>query len=101
FKPGGGRVRSVVPMSETSTAPARAAHGQHTTHGIPNGSTSLTPFVVIPRAREAIKFYRDVFGARVVDVTDMGGVIAHAVLDFGHGQLQLGEPIPDYHLVPP
>jgi len=42
-----------------------------------------------------------VFGARVVDVTEMGGVVAHAVLDFGHGQLQLGEPMPDHHLVAP
>ncbi len=88
-------------MDETTTQQVRAAHGAHTTHGIPHGSTSLTPFIVVPRAREAIAFYRDVFGARVVDVTEMGGVVAHAVLDFGQGQLQLGEPIPDYHLVPP
>ncbi|MFD0820261.1 VOC family protein [Micromonospora zhanjiangensis] len=52
-----------------------------------------------PDARGAIDFYRDVFGARVVDVTEMGGVIAHAVLDFGTGLLQLGEPMPDYGLV--
>jgi PhnB protein len=35
----------------------------------------------------------------VVDVTEMGGVVAHAVLDFGNGLLQLGEPMPDYGLV--
>lgn len=87
-------------MDET-TQQTRAAHGAHTTHGIPHGVTSLTPFLVVPRAREAIAFYRDVFGARLVDVTEMGGVVAHAVLDFGQGQLQLGEPVPDYHLVPP
>lgn len=39
------------------------------------------------------------FGARVVDVTEMGGAVAHAELDFGAGHLQLGEPMPDYHLV--
>jgi PhnB protein len=61
----------------------------------------LTPFIVVPRARDAIAFYRDVFGARVVDVTEMNGVVAHAVVDFGNGQLQLGEPSPGYHLVPP
>ncbi len=87
-------------MDET-TQQIRAAHGDHTTHGIPHGATSLTPFLVVPQAREAIAFYRDVFGARVVDVTEMGGVVAHAVLDFGQGQLQLGEPMPDYHLMPP
>lgn len=74
--------------------------GEHTTDGRPNSATSLTPFLAIPRARDAIAFYRDVFGARVVDVTEFGDVVAHADLDFGLGRLQLGEPSPDYHLVP-
>ena len=81
------------------TDTVKAANGQHTTDGTPHGSTSLTPFLVVPDSRGAIDFYRDVFGARVVDVTEMGGVIAHAVLDFGNGMLQLGEPQPDYGLV--
>ncbi|ASW55213.1 glyoxalase/bleomycin resistance/extradiol dioxygenase family protein [Plantactinospora sp. KBS50] len=81
------------------TASTRAATGQHTTDGTPHGATSLTPFLAIPDARTAIDFYRDVFGARVVDVTEMGGVVAHAVLDFGNGLLQLGEPMPAYGLV--
>lgn len=85
----------------TANAAPTAATGAHTTDGVPHGLTSLTPFIVVPRAREAIAFYREVFGARVVDVTEMGGVVAHAVLDFGNGHLQLGEPVPDYHLVPP
>jgi PhnB protein len=72
----------------------------HTTDGRPNSATSLTPFLAIPRAKEAIEFYRDVFGARVVDVTEFGGVVAHADLDFGLGLLQVGEPNPQYHLVP-
>jgi PhnB protein len=84
-----------------ATASATAATGVHTTEGVPHGMTSLTPFLVVPGAREAIAFYRDVFGARVVDVTEMGGVVVHAVLDFGDGHLQLGEPVADYHLVPP
>lgn len=74
--------------------------GEHTTQGRPHSATSLTPFLAIPGAREAIDFYRDVFGARVVDVTEFGGVVAHADLDFGLGRLQLGEPSPEYHLVP-
>ena len=82
-------------MTETM----RAADGEHTTNGTPHGATSLTPFLAIPDARGAIDFYHKIFGARVVDVTEMGPVIAHAVLDFGHGLLQLGEPMPDYGLV--
>ncbi|GAB3813556.1 VOC family protein [Tessaracoccus terricola] len=85
----------------TDTTNARpGVTGEHTTAGIPHGSTSLTPFLAVPRARDAIEFYRDVFGARVVDVTEMGGMVVHAVLDFGKGQLQLGEPNPDFGLVP-
>lgn len=75
--------------------------GAHTTDGRPNRSTALTPFLAIPDAAGAVAFYRDVFGARVVDVTEFGGIVAHADLDFGTGGLQLGEPSPDYHLVAP
>ncbi|MGM7670875.1 VOC family protein [Microbacterium sp. A93] len=75
--------------------------GAHTTNGRPNNATSLTPFLAIPGAAEAVKFYRDVFGAMVIDVTEMGGVVVHADLDFGLGLLQIGEPTPDYKLVPP
>jgi PhnB protein len=84
----------------TSTESTTAAHGEHTTHGIPNGLTSLTPFLAVTGAREAIAFYQDVFGARVVGATEMRGVVVHAELDFGNGHLQLGEPNPEYHLVP-
>lgn len=80
---------------------ATAAHGEYTDHGTPKGASSLTPFLAIPRAREAVSFYREVFGARVVDVTEMEGTVIHAVLDFGHGLLQIGEPVPAYQLVAP
>lgn len=86
-------------MNDT-TNPRPGVTGEHTTAGLPHGSTSLTPFLAVPQAAKAIEFYRDVFGARVVDVTEMGGMVVHAVLDFGTGQLQLGEPNPDFGLVP-
>ncbi|GAA4902390.1 VOC family protein [Tessaracoccus lubricantis] len=78
-----------------------AAHGTHTDHGTPKGATSITPFLAIPNARKAVDFYRDTFGARVTDVTEMSGMVVHAGLDFGHGQLQIGEPMPDFDLVAP
>lgn len=74
--------------------------GRYTTDGRPHGSSALTPFLAIRGAKDAIAFYRDVFGARVVDTTEFGGVVVHADLDFGAGMLQLGEPTPEYHLVP-
>lgn len=86
-------------MDDQNT-PRRGATGQHTTDGVPHGSTSLTPFLAVAGASDAVELYRTVFGARVVDVTEVGGVVVHAELDFGHGKLQLGEPNPAYGLVP-
>lgn len=84
-----------------STDDTAGVTGEHTTAGRPNTATSLTPFLAIPNARGALEFYRDVFGARVTDVTESGGAVVHAGLDFGLGLLQLGEPTPEYGLVPP
>jgi PhnB protein len=74
------------------------ANGEHTTNGRPNGYSSVTPFLAVSPARDAMTFYCDVFGATVVAVTEFGDVLAHAELDLGNGRLQLGEPSPEYHL---
>ncbi|TWS22235.1 VOC family protein [Tsukamurella sputi] len=84
-------------MTENTTA----ANGAHTTDGVPNSFSSLTPFLAIPNAKAAIDFYVSVFGARSLGVTEMGGVVVHAELDFGHGRLQLGEPNEQFGLVAP
>ncbi len=88
-------------MDQDSIQPdsPRGVSGEHTTNGVPHGSTSLTPFLVVREAAAAVEFYRTVFGARVLGVTEMGGVVVHAELDFGDGRLQVGEPNPGYGLV--
>ncbi|MEH6821590.1 MAG: VOC family protein [Dietzia psychralcaliphila] len=86
-------------MTENTT-PRIGVSGEHTTAGVPHGSTTLTPFLAVEGAGDAVEFYSSVFGARVVDVTEMGGVVVHAELDFGNGRLQLGEPSPQFGLVP-
>lgn len=75
--------------------------GTHTTNGRPNNASALTPFLATPGAANAVEFYRNVFGATVIDITEMNGVVVHADLDFGAGLLQLGEPSPQYQLVAP
>ncbi|MBC9936747.1 MULTISPECIES: glyoxalase/bleomycin resistance/extradiol dioxygenase family protein [unclassified Leucobacter] len=86
---------------DTHTTPLRGVTGAHTTDGLPHGSTSLTPFLAIPRAREALRYYQEVMGARVIDVTEWEGRVVHADVDFGNGRMQLGEPNPAYGLVAP
>jgi PhnB protein len=87
--------------TDTST---QAAHGEHTVHGVPHGFTSLTPFLALTDAAGALGFYTRVFGAELVDRTDMPGpdgtpVVVHATLDFGSGRLQVGEVNPAFQLV--
>ncbi len=80
--------------------------GKHTDRGTPHGFTALTPFHTVRDAGGAIEFYQRVFGARVIDVTEMpdgkgGTLVAHATLDFGRGRLQIADPMPGFGLLPP
>ena len=79
----------------------RGVTGEHTVRGVPRGVTSITPYVGVPGTAEAINFYREVFGARVVETTARDGAIIHAHLDFGDGHLHLEEPDPERGLSGP
>jgi PhnB protein len=69
---------------------------------IPEGYTSLTPFLRIDGASAAIDFYVSVFGAKLVDRMDgPDGTVAHAEVDFGDGRLQLGDPAEAYQIAAP
>jgi len=66
---------------------------------IPEGYTSLTPFLCVDGASAAIDFYVSVFGAKLVDrMNGPNGTVAHAELDFGNGRLQLGDPAAAYQI---
>ena len=70
-----------------------------TVNPIPQGYTSLTPFLVVDGAAKAIEFYTTVFGATVIEqMAASDGSVAHAELDFGNGRLQLSDPNADYQL---
>ena len=87
-----------MPDSEISR---QGATGDHTVRGVPHGATSLTPYIGVPHAAEAVDFYRQVFDARIVELTKVSGVVVHAHLDFGNGHLHLEEPNPGVGLTGP
>jgi uncharacterized glyoxalase superfamily protein PhnB len=69
---------------------------------LPDGYTSLTPFLCIDGASDAIDFYVAVFGAKLVDRMDgQDGTVVHAELDFGNGRLQVGDPAEAYQTAAP
>jgi PhnB protein len=79
----------------------KAANGTYTKNGLPAGSTSLTPHLVVKPAAAALAFYQEVLGARLLDVTRFpnSDAVAHAELDFGTGKLTLSDPLEAYGLV--
>lgn len=97
YKTTGGSDGTLGGMNDT----AHPATGKHTTDGRPHGFSALTPHIVTSPAKGAIAFYRDVFGATVEGVTEMGGAVAHAQLDFGAGKITLSDPLDGYGLRAP
>jgi uncharacterized glyoxalase superfamily protein PhnB len=89
------------PLVRETVGTMNAMNGRHTTDGIPHGSTSLTPHLVVKQAARALDFYRDVLGARVLDVTRFPGadLVAHAELEFSKGKLTLSDPLEAYGLI--
>lgn len=78
--------------------------GEYTKNGVPNGVTSITPFITVMNPSEAIEFYKTVFNARVKGITEYvdgegNKIIVHAELDFGNGCLQLGAANPAFKLI--
>lgn len=83
-----------------------AATGQYTTNGVPNHFSTITPFIVVKHPKEAIEFYKEVFRAEIIDITELANeqgqrIIVHAELNFGNGMLQLGAANPNFQLILP
>ena len=65
------------------------------TKAIPDGYYSLTPYLVITGAAQAIEFYKQAFGAtEVVRMPGPGGRIMHAEVKIGNSMLMLSDENP-------
>ena len=75
--------------AETTTVPYR-----------PEGYSTLTPLLVVEPAAEAIDFYTDLLGARVVSRMDgPDGRVWHCELEVEQGRLQVMDPNDQFHVV--
>jgi PhnB protein len=62
---------------------------------IPKGYHSITPYLVIKGAAQAIEYYKKVFGANeVVRMPGPGGTIGHAELQIGDSRIMLADENP-------
>jgi len=65
-------------------------------HHIPKGYSSITPYLVIRGAAEAIEYYKKVFGAtEVMRLADPSGRIGHAELQIGGSHIMLADEHPE------
>lgn len=68
---------------------------------IPEGYHSVTPYLVVDGAQEAIRFYGEAFGATEELRLPMGDKIAHAEIRIGDSVVMLADEFPDMgHLSP-
>ncbi len=68
---------------------------------IPEGYHSVTPYLVIDGAAEAIRFYSEAFGATEVLRMPMGDKVAHAEIKIGDSHVMLSDEWPDMNLLGP
>ena len=63
---------------------------------IPEGYHSVTPYLIVDGAEEAIRFYERAFGATEVMRLPMGDKIGHAEIRIGDSMVMLSDEWPDY-----
>jgi PhnB protein len=69
---------------------------------IPDGYHTVTPYLAVDDAAEAIEYYKKAFGARErVRMDAPGGKIGHAELEIGDSFVMLSDPFPQASTKPP
>jgi PhnB protein len=68
----------------------------------PDGYHSVTPYLIVRNARDAIEFYNKAFAAETLMVMDMpGGGVAHAEIKIGDSPVMLADEMPAMGCVGP
>lgn len=65
-------------------------------HHLPKGYNTITPYLIVKGAANAIEFYKKVFGAKnVMSMEKPGGKIGHAELQIGDTKIMLADEHPE------
>ena len=68
---------------------------------IPEGYTSVTPYLTVADAARALDFYRDAFGAQELFRLPMNGKIGHAEIRIGNATVMLSDEWPEMQALGP
>ena len=88
--------RKTVKRSSTTRKKGSSARKTRVRKGpIPEGFGTVTPYLVLNGAAQAIEFYKKAFGAKEVTKSDApGGKIMNAILDFNGSMVMLSDEFP-------
>jgi PhnB protein len=82
--------------SVRKTAPAKTKAGKKKVKPIPKGYRTVTPYLSVKGAKDAIRFYKKVFGATERMRFPMpGGLVGHCELKIGDTIVMLADEFPD------
>ena len=84
-------------LSKRKTGKAKPkVHKAKRVQAIPAGYHSVTPYLIVSRAAEALEFYKNAFGAREkVRMPAPGGRIGHAEILIGSSHVMLADENPE------
>jgi len=68
---------------------------------IPDGYYSVTPYLYVRGASDAIEFYKNAFGAVELMRMDWGGRIGHAEIKIGNSPVMLADEFPEQGTLSP
>ena len=73
-----------------------------TVQAVPDGYHTVTPYLIINGAAQAIEFYKQAFGAEeTMRMPGPGGAIMHAEIKIGDSFVMLSDEFPDYGALSP
>lgn len=73
-----------------------------TTHPIPEGFHTITPYMIVKGADSAIKFYANAFGAvEISRISDEDGRVGFAELQIGDSRLMISDEYPEINVLGP
>jgi len=91
------------PMKKaTKGAKKSVAKKSKKVQAIPKGYHSLTPYLIVNGAKNAIEFYKKAFGAKLVFCMDKeGGKVGHAEMQIGDSKFMLADEHPELGAIAP
>jgi len=94
---------TITSILKTNTERNTIGENMTKVHYIPKGYNSVTPYLIVKGAAQAIEYYTKVFGAKeIVRMPGPGGRIGHAELEVGNSHIMLADEVPEMgHNGPP